>query len=108
MTQFGYEFKRIKTDSTLHIPSFCGVPTLRNSTAIEGAIAIDTCNNLLYKWTRVAGWSAITGSGSSIDTTSLSNRINLKLNISDTNQMLSSYLHSIDTTFITSEVVDMR
>ena len=63
MTQFGYEFKRIKVDSTLHIPSFCGVPTLHNSTAKEGAIAMDTCNNLLYKWTRAAGWSAITGGG---------------------------------------------
>jgi hypothetical protein len=37
-------------------------------------------------------------SGSTIDTTSLSNRINSKLSISDTSSMLSTYLRSIDTT----------
>jgi hypothetical protein len=36
--------------------------------------------------------------GSSTDTTSLSNRINLKLNISDTSNMLNPYLRKIDTT----------
>jgi hypothetical protein len=63
MTAAGYQFKRILCDSTLHIPSFCGIPTLRNSTAKNGAIAMDTCNNKLYKWTRVAGWSDISGGG---------------------------------------------
>lgn len=91
MTAAGYQMKRIKADSTLHIPSFCGVPTLRNSTAKDGAIAMDTCNNKLYKWTNQAGWSEITGGGTTIDTTSLSNRINLKLNISDTASMMSPY-----------------
>lgn len=67
MTAAGYQFKRILCDSTLHIPSFCGIPTLRNSSAKNGAIAMDTCNNKLYKWTRAAGWSEI--SGTSIDTT---------------------------------------
>ncbi|CAB4161800.1 hypothetical protein UFOVP778_4 [uncultured Caudovirales phage] len=63
MTAAGYQFKRILCDSTLHIPSFCGIPTLRNSTAKNGAIAMDTCNNKLYKWTRAAGWSDISGGG---------------------------------------------
>lgn len=63
MTAAGYQMKRIKADSTLHIPSFCGVPTLRNSTAKDGALAMDTCNNKLYKWTNQAGWSEITGGG---------------------------------------------
>lgn len=108
MTAQGYQMKRIKADSTLHIPSFCGTPTIKGSTAIDGAIAIDTCGNILYKWTRAEGWSQITGGGPSgidslkrvsdsiyarkngtfvfqykdstggttIDTTSLSNRIN--------------------------------
>jgi hypothetical protein len=80
MTAQGYQMKRIKADSTLHIPSFCGVPTIKGSTAIDGAIAIDTCGNILYKWTRAAGWSQITGgSGGPTDTTSLSNRINGKV-----------------------------
>ena len=63
MTAAGYQYKRAKVDSTLHIPSFCGVPTLRNSTAIQGAIAMDTCANKLYQWTNAAGWSIISGSG---------------------------------------------
>lgn len=63
MTAAGYQMKRIKADSTLHIPSFCGVPTLRNSTAKEGAIAMDTCNNKLYKWTNASGWSEVAGGG---------------------------------------------
>ena len=63
MTAAGYQMKRIKTDSTLHIPSFCGTPTLRGSTAFDGAIALDTCNNVFYKWTHQAGWTTITGGG---------------------------------------------
>lgn len=77
MTAQGYQFKRILTDSTLHLPSFCGVPNLRNSTAKNGALALDTCNNRLYKWTNQAGWSIV--GGTTIDTTSLSNRINAKI-----------------------------
>jgi hypothetical protein len=77
MTAQGYQFKRILCDSTLHLPSFCGVPNLRNSTAKNGALAIDTCNNKLYQWTRLSGWSIV--GGTTIDTTSLSNRINTKI-----------------------------
>lgn len=77
MTAQGYQFKRILCDSTLHLPSFCGVPNLRNSTAKNGALAIDTCNNRLYQWTRSSGWSIV--GGTTIDTTSLSNRINTKI-----------------------------
>ena len=66
MTAAGYQYKRTKTDSTMHIPSFCGVPTLRNSTALQGALAMDTCNNKLYKWTHAAGWNEIVGTA--IDT----------------------------------------
>ena len=85
MTAAGYQMKRIKSDSTLHIPSFCGVPTLRNSTAKEGALAMDTCAGLLYMWTRANGWDTVntSGGGGSTDTTSLSNRIDAKLSKSD-------------------------
>lgn len=102
MTAAGYQMKRLKVDSTLHLPSFCGVPNLRGSLAKEGALAIDTCGSLLYMWTRTGGWDTVNvsggGGGGSTDTTSLSNRINLKLNISDTASMLSPYLREIDTT----------
>jgi hypothetical protein len=101
MTASGYQMKRLKVDSTLHLPSFCGVPNLRGSVVKEGALAIDTCGGLLYMWTRTGGWDTINvsggGGGGSTDTTSLSNRINLKLNISDTASMLSPYLRAIDT-----------
>lgn len=63
----------------------------------EPIVSIDVTNATDGK---VATWSAgklvlatpTGGSGTSIDTTSLSNRINLKLNISDTANMLSPYL----------------
>jgi hypothetical protein len=99
MTAAGYQMKRLKVDSTLHLPSFCGVPTLRGSTAKEGALAIDTCNAILYMWSNQGGWDTVntSGGGGATDTTSLSNRINLKVNISDTASMLTPYLRSIDT-----------
>jgi hypothetical protein len=43
------------------------------------------------------GYRYVSASGGSTDTTSLSNRINLKLNISDTSSMLSKYLRAADT-----------
>jgi hypothetical protein len=51
----------------------------------RGALAWTIAENKLWKWNGTA-WSSVGGtvSGSSTDTTSLSNRINLKLNISDT------------------------
>lgn len=61
MTAAGYQMKRIKADSTLHIPSFCGSPNINKSTAKQGALAMDTCNNKLYKWTNQAGWSEVSG-----------------------------------------------
>ena len=81
MTAAGYQMKRLKVDSTLHLPSFCGVPTIHGSVAKEGALAIDTCGALLYMWTRTGGWDTInvSGGGSSTDTTSLSNRINQRI-----------------------------
>jgi len=63
MTAAGYQMKRLKVDSTLHLPSFCGVPTILGSTAKEGALAIDTCGGFLYMWTRTAGWDTVNTSG---------------------------------------------
>jgi hypothetical protein len=104
MTAQGYQMKRIKADSTLHIPSFCGEPTIKGSTAINGAIAIDTCGNILYKWTNAAGWSQITGGGSATDTTSLSNRIDARVKYTDTAAMLANYLTGIDTISLSNRI----
>jgi len=79
MTAAGYQMKRLKVDSTLHIPSFCGIPTTRNSIAKEGAIAMDTCNNLLYTWTNANGWNTIAGSGGSIGYNGLSGTDSISL-----------------------------
>jgi hypothetical protein len=104
MTAQGYQMKRVKVDSTLHLPSFCGTPTLRGSASIDGAIAIDTCANVLYKWTNAGGWSAITGGGGSTDTTSLSNRIDARVKYTDTAGMLANYLTGIDTISLNNRI----
>mgnify|MGYP003341036148 CR=1 FL=1 len=101
MPQYGYRANRMVFDSTLSIPTVCGVPTLKSNILKKAAIAFDSCNGVFYQYNpKTLAWSQITGGGGggSIDTTSLSNRINLKLNISDTSTMLSKYLRKIDTT----------
>ena len=93
MPQWGHgPVKRFDIDSSLTIPTTCGTPTLRTTLTKKAAIAFDSCNNKLYKYNpKTTIWSEI--SGSSLDTTSLSNRINskadtstlnLKFNITDT------------------------
>jgi len=103
MTASGYKMKRVAVDSTLHIPSFCGVPKLLDTSVKTGAIAIDTCNNVFFKWTKDSGWTPLLSTGTYLDTNSLSNRINLKLNISDTSLMLSKYLRRSDTSAMLSK-----
>jgi len=84
MTASGYQMKRLKVDSTLHLPSFCGVPTLRGSTAKDGALAIDTCGGYLYMWTNQLGWDTInvtvTGGGGNQDLQSVLNNGNSSYN----------------------------
>ena len=101
MPQYGYRANRMAFDSTLQIPTVCGAPTLKSivKTNKNGAIAYDSCNAVFYTYNpKTQTWSAVTGGGGSTDTTSLSNRINLKLNIADTSAMLNPYLRKIDTT----------
>ena len=92
-------------DSTLSIPTTCGVPTLKSNITKKAAIAFDSCNNKLYQYNpKTLTWSEIAGGGGSTDTTSLSNRINLKLNISDTASMLSPYLRKVDTASLSNRI----
>ena len=60
----GRQYYRLKADSTLHIPTFCGVPTLRSSViGNQAAIAMDSCNNRLYFYNpKDSSWN-IVGSG---------------------------------------------
>ena len=69
---------KVSIDSSLHIPSFCGVPQILDNIYNTGAIAIDTCNNVLFQWTKTFGWSPIS-TGTYLDTNGLSNRINNKI-----------------------------
>ena len=80
LPQYGYRANRMAFDSTLQIPTVCGVPTLKSivKTNKSGAIAYDSCNARFYAYNpKTLTWTAITGG--STDTTSLSNRINLKI-----------------------------
>jgi hypothetical protein len=82
MPQYGYgPVKRFDVDSTLTIPTVCGVPTLKSNLVRKSAIAFDTCNNRFYTYnSKTLTWSEVTGGGGgSTDTTSLSNRINTKI-----------------------------
>jgi L-rhamnose mutarotase len=82
MPQYGYDAKRMKFDSTLQIPTVCGVPTLKSNVLKYAAIAYDSCNKRLYYYDpKLAVWDTIKGGsgGGSTDTTSLSNRINQKV-----------------------------
>ena len=55
-------------------------------------VILDTVNLKIYSFDFTSNtWNLVGGGGSTIDTASLSNRINLKLNISDTTAMLLPY-----------------
>jgi hypothetical protein len=63
---------------------------------------LDTVNNIFYNYIKTKGGWKFTNTDSvvinnTVDTTSLSNRINLKVNISDTASMLLPYLRKADT-----------
>ena len=82
-------------DSTFHIPKGA-TPSLRTGGSTNaGAVFYNTSDSSVYTYT---GTQWIKLRGTITDTTSLSNRINLKLNISDTASMLSPYLRKVDTT----------
>ena len=84
MPQYGYSAPRMNFDSTLTIPTFNGVPTLKSNILRKGAIAIDSTNGRFYLYNpKNLTWSQVTGGGGSTDTASLSNRIDAKLSISD-------------------------
>jgi hypothetical protein len=80
-----YQWSGGKFNTNLNIPKITAT-TGRDTGAIRYALA----DSSMYIWTG-SQWRAV---GSSLDTTSLSNRINLKVNISDTAAMLSPYLRS--------------
>jgi hypothetical protein len=62
MPQYGYRANRMAFDSTLSIPTTCGVPTLKSNVIKKAAIAFDSCNNKIYKYNpKTAIWSEVGG-----------------------------------------------
>lgn len=70
MPQYGYgPIKRMDIDSSLTIPTTCGVPSIRTNLTRKSAIAFDTCNNRFYYYnSKTLVWDTIKGGGSTIDT----------------------------------------
>lgn len=76
---------------------------LKPSTINNAYFILDTVNNVLFNYIKTKGGWVFNNSDTvinniTVDTTSLSNRINLKLNISDTALMLAPYFKDTDTT----------
>jgi hypothetical protein len=80
MTAAGYEFKYLKIDSGLIVP-FRDTLVYRN--ANQPGIMVYKPGSGFFGYNGT-NWTALAGSGGATDTTSLSNRINQKLNIVDT------------------------
>jgi hypothetical protein len=67
-------------------------------------VILDTVNLKIYSFDFTSNvWNALP-QGTNIDTTSLSNRINLKLNLSDTASMLLPYLRDADTMTLSNRI----
>ena len=69
MPQYGYQAPRMAFDSTLQIPTVCGVPTLKSVQLVNrrSAVAYDSCNGRFYTYNpKTQVWSQV--SGSTIDT----------------------------------------
>jgi hypothetical protein len=99
MPQAGYgPVKRFLTDSVLTIPT--GINSLRNITGGRdaGQIRWNTTDSGFYVYSGYQ-WIKI-----NIDSVSLSNRINGKLNISDTASMLSAYMRKTDTLSLSNRI----
>jgi hypothetical protein len=99
MPQAGYgPVKRFLTDSVLTIPT--GINSLRNITGGRdaGQIRWNTTDSGFYVYSGYQ-WIKI-----NIDSVSLSNRINGKLNISDTATMLSAYMRKTDTLSLSNRI----
>jgi hypothetical protein len=88
-------------DSTFHIPKGTAASLRTGGSTNAGALFYNTTDSSVYTYT---GTQWIKLRGTIIDTTSLSNRINLKLNISDTASMLSPYLRKVDTASLSNRI----
>lgn len=72
MPQYGYSAPRMNFDSTLTIPTFDGVPTLKSNKTNKGALAIDSTNGRFYFYNpKTLIWDTIRGGGGTTAATKL-------------------------------------
>ena len=83
-----------------------GISNSPNPITTTGTIKVDTSvSGLSGKYVRILDTSVMLSKYlRKIDTATLSNRINLKVNISDTSSMLSSYLRKVDTVSLSNRI----
>jgi hypothetical protein len=81
--------------------SISDTASIQPTTNQNAWLIVDTINLKIYSFDFTSNnWNLVSGGGTTIDTTSLSNRINLKVNISDTAAMLLPYFKDADTSFL--------
>ena len=110
-----YQFKGIRVDSLLLVPKFADT-TAANGTALDSIAGniIRVGNTIYYRSTDLKKWMTF-GGGSSVDTTSLSNRINAKADTSELNGVIyftdtltkiatKSDIETIDTTSLSNRI----
>jgi len=94
------------TGTVTSISQGYGITNSPNPIVATGTIKVDTSTGgLSGKYLRLTDTSTMLSPYlRKIDTASLSNRINLKVNISDTSAMLSPYLRKIDTASLSNRI----
>lgn len=111
-----YQFKGVRVDSLLLFPKFNDT-TAANNTALDSIVGnvIRVGNTIYYRSADLKKWLTF-GGGSSVDTTSLSNRINSKADTSELNGVIyftdtlttiatkSDILSPIDTTSLSNRI----
>ena len=91
MPQYGYRANRMAFDSTLQIPTVCGVPTLKSVVSVnkKAALAFDSCNNKFYTYNpKTLTWSEVSGGGATQslqDVTDVGNTTNNQIIINNNN-----------------------
>jgi hypothetical protein len=91
-----YKWRGGAFDSTLLLPTIAASIGRR-----PGALRYNTSDSSVYSWTG-SQWRKV--SGTPIDTSSLSNRIDLRVKYSDTSNMLSPYLKEVDTLSLSNRI----
>jgi hypothetical protein len=115
MPQYGYRANRMAFDSTLQIPTVCGVPTLKSVVSVskKAAIAFDSCNNKLYKYNpKTLTWSEISGGAGTTpslqDVTTVGDTTNTGIYIYSNNFQGANQVEIVDKDSISNETATIR